>query len=69
VSISFAYGGGPETDDVRAHGSPINRLVPVDEIFDPYIGQPGMSNLPVSLRTVGDELGSAPQATWWVSVG
>jgi hypothetical protein len=43
--------------------------VPVDEIFDPYIGQPRMSNLPVSLRTVGDELGSAPQATRWVSVG
>jgi anaerobic selenocysteine-containing dehydrogenase len=50
--VSMAFGFGPENDrtDLARTGSSPNRLVPADEIFDPYTGQPRMSNLPVSIE-------------------
>lgn len=55
VAMAFGFGGGPDADaDVRAHGSSPARLVPVDEVFDPYIGQPRMSNVPVAVAVASD---------------
>jgi anaerobic selenocysteine-containing dehydrogenase len=51
VSMSHAFGGGPETDDeFTAIGSPTNRLLSVDKVYDRYSGQPLMSNVPVDVR-------------------
>jgi anaerobic selenocysteine-containing dehydrogenase len=48
VSMAFGFGGPPETDHlVRTIGSNPGRLIADDELFDPYIGQPRMSNVPV----------------------
>ncbi|HET9771834.1 MAG TPA: molybdopterin-dependent oxidoreductase, partial [Acidimicrobiia bacterium] len=50
VSISHAYGDLPDAgDDVRALGSNPGRLVANDDFYDPYSGQPRVSNIPVSI--------------------
>jgi anaerobic selenocysteine-containing dehydrogenase len=63
VAMSFGFGGAPDGDHlVREIGSSPSRLVADDEVFDPYIGQPRMSNVPVKVsrctpeveRTMGD---------------
>jgi anaerobic selenocysteine-containing dehydrogenase len=51
VSMAHCFGAGPDRDaDVRLIGSPTNRLLSLDHIFDRYSGQPLMSNVPVSIR-------------------
>jgi anaerobic selenocysteine-containing dehydrogenase len=55
VSMAFGYGPADEDNDVRQTGSSPSRLVPNDEIFDPYTGQPRMSNVPVSIEPLPDE--------------
>jgi anaerobic selenocysteine-containing dehydrogenase len=55
VSMAFGYGGGPEVDGaVREIGSSPARLVAQDEVFDPYIGQPRMTNVPVAVTPMSD---------------
>jgi len=51
--VSMAFGYGPAADDasdVAAVGSSPNKLIPNDDVFDPYTGQPRMSNVPVVLE-------------------
>ncbi len=51
VSMMFAYGRADgDPGDVRVVGSSPNRLLPDDEIFDRYSGQPRMSNVPVRIE-------------------
>lgn len=51
ISMSHSWGDIPEYDeDVRRTGSPISRLLDVDDAYDPYSGQPVMSNVPVAVR-------------------
>jgi anaerobic selenocysteine-containing dehydrogenase len=50
VSMAFGYGPADEKRSVTSTGSSPNKLVPNDEIFDPYTGQPRMSNIPVSVE-------------------
>lgn len=51
VSMAHCFGGPPEADDqVRLVGSPANRLLSVDRVYEPYSGQPLMSNVPVRIR-------------------
>lgn len=53
VSMSHCFGGTPERDgEVRVIGSPTNRLITVDGVFDAYSGQPLMSNVPVRIEPV-----------------
>jgi anaerobic selenocysteine-containing dehydrogenase len=55
VSMAFGYGThSSAADDVRRRGSSPNRLVPVNVVFDPYTGQPRMSNLPVAIEASTD---------------
>jgi hypothetical protein len=50
VSMSHAYGDLPGADDdVRSLGSNPGRLVANDDFYDPYSGQPRVSNIPVSI--------------------
>ena len=50
VSMAYAFGGGPDTDHlVRSIGTSPNRLIADDQVFDPYLGQPRMSNVPVRI--------------------
>jgi anaerobic selenocysteine-containing dehydrogenase len=50
VSMSHAFGDGPKYDsELRTQGSPTGRLLSLD-YFQPYTGQPQMSNIPVSVR-------------------
>ncbi len=54
IAMSFGYGGGPDSEaDVLTLGSSPNRLIRDDEIYDPYIGQPRMSNVPVAITRLG----------------
>ena len=51
VSMTHAWGDGPERDqEVRTNGGATARLSDVDDAFDPYSGQPVMSNIPVAVR-------------------
>lgn len=51
VSMAHCFGGGPDDDDrVREIGSAANRLLSADQVFEPYTGQPLMSNVPVDIR-------------------
>jgi anaerobic selenocysteine-containing dehydrogenase len=51
VSMTHGYGDGPERDDAyRSIGSSTNRLLFDDLQFDPYTGQPQMSNIEVRLE-------------------
>jgi hypothetical protein len=48
----MAFGSGPADADpegVRSTGSSPSRLVADDDVFDPYTGQPRMSNVPVDI--------------------
>jgi anaerobic selenocysteine-containing dehydrogenase len=55
VSMTHGFGDVPELDhEVRQIGSPVNRLLSVDETFERYSGQPLMSNVPVSVRQAPD---------------
>ena len=50
VSMAYAFGGGLDTDHlVRSIGTSPNRLIADDQVFDPYLGQPRMSNVPVRI--------------------
>jgi anaerobic selenocysteine-containing dehydrogenase len=58
VSISHCYGDLPDRDeDVLAVGSPVARLIDVDDTYDPYSGQPLMANIPVSIRRHSEAFG------------
>nr|WP_066665213.1 molybdopterin-dependent oxidoreductase [Sphingomonas sp. CCH9-E2] len=50
VSMAFAYGDAqnPEADPVL-HGASPNRLIPTDRVYDPYTGQPRMTNVGVQI--------------------
>jgi hypothetical protein len=53
--MAFGYGThSSAADDVRRRGSSPNRLVPENVVFDPYTGQPRMSNLPVAIEASTD---------------
>jgi anaerobic selenocysteine-containing dehydrogenase len=59
VSMSHAWGDGPELDEqVRSIGGATARLSDVDDTYDPYSGQPIMSNIPVSVRLYDDRMPS-----------
>ncbi|MET0860552.1 MAG: molybdopterin-dependent oxidoreductase [Microbacterium sp.] len=48
VSMSAGFGDGPERDaEFREIGASTSRLVATDAVFDRFIGQPQMSNVPV----------------------
>lgn len=49
VSMAFGYGQLGREADFREIGSSPNRLIATDEVFDPYTGQPRMSNVPVEV--------------------
>lgn len=50
VSMSFGFGGLPDQDDqVSSIGSNTARLLSNDLVFDPFSGQPLMTNIPVSV--------------------
>ncbi len=52
VSMSHAFGDGPDRDDeVRAIGANTGRLMSTDNSWDRYTGMPHMSNVPVSVRS------------------
>jgi anaerobic selenocysteine-containing dehydrogenase len=56
VSMAHAWGDAPDLDDeVGTRGAPTARLSDVDDAYDPYSGQPVMSNIPVALRRPGAE--------------
>jgi anaerobic selenocysteine-containing dehydrogenase len=62
VSMAFGYGPADQNRDVRSTGSSPSRLVPNDEIFDPYTGQPRMSNVPVAVEAIPDGRAAQVQA-------
>lgn len=49
VSMAFGYGSAAPGGDPAVVGSSPSRLVSVDTVFDPYTGQPRMTNIPVEL--------------------
>lgn len=54
VSMAHAFGGDPaEPCDPRTHGTPVNALVPTDRDFDPWVGMPRQSAIPVRLHRIG----------------
>jgi anaerobic selenocysteine-containing dehydrogenase len=55
VSMAHAWGDAPDLDDqVRTRGGATARLSDVDDAYDPYSGQPVMSNIPVALRKLAE---------------
>jgi anaerobic selenocysteine-containing dehydrogenase len=65
VAMSHAWGDVAEHDeDVRNIGGNTSRLIDVTDQWDPYSGQPVMSNIPVAVRphaparTAGDAVGA-----------
>ena len=51
VSMTHAWGDAPDLDqDVRTRGGATARLSDVEDAYDPYSGQPVMSNIPVAVR-------------------
>ena len=63
--MSHAWGDVAEHDeDVRDIGGNTSRLIDVTDQWDPYSGQPVMSNIPVAVpphapaRTAGDAVGA-----------
>ena len=51
VSMAHCFGDAPEHDSkVREIGSSTNRLLRNDVVYEPYSGQPLMSNVPVNVR-------------------
>jgi anaerobic selenocysteine-containing dehydrogenase len=54
VSCTHSFGDLPgEDDDVRRWGTSVGRLIADDTAFDPYSGQPRMSNVPVRVTAYG----------------
>ncbi|GAA1857560.1 molybdopterin-dependent oxidoreductase [Pseudonocardia ailaonensis] len=54
VSMTHSFGDLPgQDDDVRRHGTSVGRLIADDVAFDPYSGQPLMSNIPIRVAAVG----------------
>lgn len=48
--MSHSWGDVPESDEEFLRiGSTTGRLIANDEMYDPYSGQPRMSNVPVSI--------------------
>jgi anaerobic selenocysteine-containing dehydrogenase len=53
VSMGFGFGGPPQDDArVREIGSSVARLLSTTDFYDPYSGQPLMSNVPIRIRAV-----------------
>lgn len=51
VSMAHGFGGDPAApDDPRRHGTPVNALVPTDRDYDPWVGMPRQSAIPVRLH-------------------
>jgi anaerobic selenocysteine-containing dehydrogenase len=60
VTMWFGFGRGPDADErVRDVGTNANRVVATDAVFDPYTGQPRMSNVPVRLAKRADVVTSS----------
>jgi anaerobic selenocysteine-containing dehydrogenase len=54
VSMTHSFGDLPgQDDDVRRWGTSIGRLIADDVAFDPYSGQPRMSNIPIRVAALG----------------
>ena len=50
VALTHGWGDLPEhDDDFLSLGSAVARLSDVDEAYDPYSGQPVMTNIPVQV--------------------
>lgn len=55
VSMTHSFGDLPgQDDDVRRWGTSVGRLIADDVAFDPYSGQPRMSNIPVRVVALGE---------------
>jgi anaerobic selenocysteine-containing dehydrogenase len=55
VSMTHAFGDAPEHDaELRTIGASTGRLLTIEQ-FQPYTGQPQMSNIPVSVTPVDDD--------------
>ena len=53
VSLTHGFGKHPdEPGDPRKDGANVNRLIRIDDDFDPYTGIPRMGALPVSVSPV-----------------
>ncbi|MBK6289994.1 MAG: molybdopterin-dependent oxidoreductase [Gammaproteobacteria bacterium] len=53
VSMAHAFGGDPAAPgDPRTQGTPVNVLVATDRDFDPWVGMPRQSAIPVRLRRI-----------------
>ena len=53
VSMTHSFGDLPgQDDDVRRHGTSVGRLIADDVAFDPYSGQPRMSNIPIRVAAL-----------------
>ncbi|MEM7410217.1 MAG: molybdopterin-dependent oxidoreductase [Myxococcota bacterium] len=50
VSMSHAFGGATDDDDVAELGSNTGRLTSVEREYDPFSGLPRMSNIPVRIE-------------------
>jgi anaerobic selenocysteine-containing dehydrogenase len=51
VSMPFGYGVLPDRDDdPRVVGTSPSRLLSTDQVFDPYTGQPRMTNVPIRIE-------------------
>jgi hypothetical protein len=51
VSMAHGFGGDPTDDShIVDTGSSVNRLIPVNVVYERYSGQPLMSNVPVNIE-------------------
>ncbi len=54
VSMAHGFGDDPAAPgDPRTHGTPVNALVATDRDYDPWVGMPRQSAIPVRLRRIG----------------
>jgi anaerobic selenocysteine-containing dehydrogenase len=54
VAMTHAFGANPdEPEDPRVHGTPLGRLLRLDDAYDPISGIPRMGALPVAIERVG----------------
>lgn len=61
VSMTHSHGDLPgEDDDVRRHGTSVGRLIADDVAFDPYTGQPRMSNIPIRATPLAGDAAATP---------
>ncbi|MFK7895161.1 MAG: molybdopterin-dependent oxidoreductase [Myxococcota bacterium] len=57
VSMTHSWGDGPELDaQVREIGSNTGRLSAVDEDYERYTGLPRMSNIPVAVEAIAEDV-------------